>query len=164
LVFVAEEENLPEVLLGMGLDFRNSVEDGALEIEFHHHAQCLRESGVHANREIESGDAAIFNQPVKRRQGLAELVARVLLGVVALLLRAEDSLHFGVVIEEREEYGNALNDGGAEFRLDAFPIVSEPALDGFQLSQLLGIGLGWVVNRASLQEFPASLICPAAPG
>jgi hypothetical protein len=46
---VAEEENLPETQLGMGLDSPNSVEPGALEIELHHHARCLRESGVHAN-------------------------------------------------------------------------------------------------------------------
>src|ERR1700691_3129444 len=139
------------MLFGMSFDFRNAVEHGALEIEFHHHAQCLREAGIHADGEIQSGDAAIFNQPAKRWEGLADLVARILLGVVALLLRAEDSLHFGVVIEEREEDGNALNDGGAEFRLDAFPIVSEPALDGFQLSQLLGTGLVPGVNCASLQ-------------
>ena len=94
--------------------------------------------------------AAIFNQPAKRRQGLAELVVGVLLGVVALLLRAEDSLHFRVVVEERKEDGDTLDDGGAEFRLDPFPIVMEPALDGFQLGKLFGIGLGRVQDRASL--------------
>src|ERR1700684_3121731 len=38
LVFVAEEENLAEILLGMRLDFRNAVEHGALKLELHHHA------------------------------------------------------------------------------------------------------------------------------
>ena len=80
-----------------------------------------------------AADAAIFNQPAKRRQGLAELVVGILLGVVALLLRAEDSLHFRVVVEERKEDGNTLDDRGAELRLDPFPVVIEPALHGFQL-------------------------------
>jgi len=135
----------------VSLDLRNAIEHGALEIELHHYAQCLREASIHANGKIQSGDAAIFNQPGERRQGLAKLIVGVFLGVVTLLLRAEDSLHFGVVIEERQEDGNALNDGGAEFRLDASPIISEPALDSFELSQLFGIGLGRVVNRARLR-------------
>jgi len=36
----------PEILLGVCLDFRNAIEDGALKIEFHHHPESLRESGV----------------------------------------------------------------------------------------------------------------------
>ena len=133
LVFVAEEENLPEILLGVRLDFRNAIEHGALKIELHHDAQSLRESGVHADGEIQGTDASLLDKPGERWQGLAEPVVGVLLGVVALLLRAEDSLHFGVVVEERKEDGNTLNDGGAELRLDPAPIVIEPALDGFQL-------------------------------
>lgn len=68
LILVAEEQDLAEVACGMVLHFGNAVEDGALEIKLHHDAQSLRESGVHANRKIQSGDAAIFNQPAKRRQ------------------------------------------------------------------------------------------------
>src|SRR6266853_1409266 len=89
-------------------------------------------------------------KPAKRRQRLSELVVGVLLGVVTLLLRAEDSLHFWVVIEERKEDGDTFDDGGAEFRLDSFPIVVEPALDGFELGKFFGIGLGRVQDRASL--------------
>jgi len=79
------------------------------------------------------------------------LVVGILLGIVTFLLRAEDALHFGIVIEQREEDRNALNDGGAEFRLDTSPIILEPALDSFELSQLFRIGLGRVVNRARLR-------------
>ena len=53
----------PEILLRVRLDFRNAVEDGALEIELHHHAQCLREAGVHADGEIQSTDASLLDRP-----------------------------------------------------------------------------------------------------
>src|SRR5260370_30568384 len=56
-------ENLPEILLRVRLDFRNAVKDGALEIELHHDAQCLRESGVHADGEIQSTDASLLDKP-----------------------------------------------------------------------------------------------------
>ena len=129
LVFVAKEENLPEILLRVRLDFRNAVKDGALEIELHHDAQCLRESGVHADGEIQSTDASLLDKPGEGWQRLAEPIVRVLLRVVTLLLRAEDSLHFRVVIEERKEDGNTLDDGGTKLRLDPAPVVIEPALD-----------------------------------
>jgi len=61
LVFVAKEENLPEILLGVCLDFRNAIEDGALKIEFSSSPESLRESGVHADGEIQSADAALLN-------------------------------------------------------------------------------------------------------
>src|ERR1700722_15581420 len=95
----------------MRFDFRDAIEHGAFEIELHHHAQSLRESGVHADWEIQGGYASIFNQPAKRGEGLSELAGGILLGVVTLLLRAENSFHFGAVIEERQEDGNTLDDG-----------------------------------------------------
>jgi len=51
-------------------------------------------------------------------QGLAKLMVSVLLGVVAFLLRAEDSLHFRIVVEERKEDGDTLDNGCAEFWFD----------------------------------------------
>ena len=75
-------------------------------------------------------------------------------GVVTLLRRAEDSFHFWVVIEERKEDGNTFDDGSTELRLDAFPIVLEPSLHGFELRKFFGIGLGGVRNRASSNESP----------
>src|SRR5271163_723055 len=97
----------------MGFDFRYAIEYGALEIELHHDAQSLRESGVHADWEIESANSSMLDQPAKRRQGLSELAGGILLRVVTLLLRAENSFHFGTVIEERQEDGNTLDDGSA---------------------------------------------------
>ncbi len=82
-------------------------------------------------------------------QGFAKLVVGVLPGVVALLLRAEDLLHFRVVIEERKEDRDTLNDRGAKLRLDPLPIIIEPALHGLKLRQLFGISLVWVEDRAS---------------
>ncbi len=84
----------------MCLDFRNAIEDGALKIELHHHPESLRQSGVHADREIQSADAALFKEPGEGWQGLAKLIADVLLRVVKLLLGAEDFLDFRVVIEK----------------------------------------------------------------
>src|SRR5580704_9106748 len=95
----------------MRFDCRDAIEHGALKIELHHHAQSLRESGVHTDWEIERTNSSMLDQPAKRRQGLAELAVGILLGVVTLLLWAEDFFHFGAVIEEREEDGNTLDDG-----------------------------------------------------
>ena len=61
------------------------------------------------------------------------LVVGIFLGVIALLLWTEDPFHFGVVIEERKEYGHTLDNGGSELGLDPFPIVIEPTLYGLQL-------------------------------
>jgi hypothetical protein len=133
LVLVAKEENLPEILLGVRLDFRNAIEYGALKIEFHHHAESFRESGVHANGEIQGTDSSMLDKPAKRRQGLAKLIVGILCGVVTLLLRAENPFHFRVVIEERKEDGNTLDDGAAELRLDPSPVVIKPTLHGLQL-------------------------------
>src|SRR5260370_31199046 len=101
-------ENLPEILLRVRLDFRNAVEDGALEIELHHHAQCLREAGVHADGEIQSTDASLLDKPGEGWQRLAEPIVYVLLRVVTILLRAKNSLHFQVVVEQRQVDGNTL--------------------------------------------------------
>jgi len=100
LIFVAKEENLPEILFGMRFDFRNAIKHGALKIELHHDSQRLGKSGVHADWEVESANSSVLDQPAKRRQWLAEPVVGIFLGVVTLLLGAEDSLYFRVVIEE----------------------------------------------------------------
>src|ERR1700687_922107 len=139
------------MLLGVCLDLRNTIKHGALKIELHQHAQSLRKAGVHANWEIQGTDSPMLNKPTKRRQGLAKLIVGILCGIVTLLLRTEDPLNLRVVIEEREEDGDTLDNGGAEFRLDSFPIVMEPALDGFELRKLFGICLGRVKDRASLR-------------
>src|SRR5580692_2068564 len=95
----------------MRFDFRDAIEHGALEIELHHHTQSLRESGVHADGEIQRTNGPMLDQPAKRRQGLSELAGGIFLRVVTLLLRAENSFHFGAVIEERQEDRNTLDDG-----------------------------------------------------
>jgi len=95
----------------MRFDFRYAIEHGALEIELHHYAQSLRESGVHADWEIERTNSPMLDQPAERGQRLSELAGGILLGVVTLLLRAENSFHLGAVIEERKEDGNTLDDG-----------------------------------------------------
>jgi hypothetical protein len=56
LIFVAEEENLAEVLLGICLDLGHPIQNGALKIELHHHADRFGGAGVHADRKIEGAD------------------------------------------------------------------------------------------------------------
>jgi len=70
LVFIAEEQNLPEVTLGMGFDFGYTIDDGAFEVELHHDAEGLRETGVEANWEIQRADLCSLYQPRERRKRL----------------------------------------------------------------------------------------------
>src|SRR6266550_9184839 len=140
LVFVADEEYLPEILLRMDLDWGHTVQHRSLEVEFHHDPNSLRQAGVHTDREIERADLAGFNQPGERRQRLAVFAISVSLRVVTLLRRAENPLHFWVVVEEREEDGNPLDNRGPELRLNPLPVVIEPTLYGFQLGTLIRVG------------------------
>ena len=60
-------------------------------------------------------------------------------GIVGVLRRAEGVLDLRVVVEQRQEHADALDDGRAELRLDAHPVVFEPPLDGLELRQLVGL-------------------------
>src|SRR3984885_12690376 len=117
----------------MRFDFRNAIEHGALKIELHHDSQRLCKSSVHADGEIQGTDSSMLDKPAKRRQGLTKLIVGVLLGVVALLLRAEYFFHFRAVIEERKEDRNTLDNRRAQLRLDPSPVIIKPALHGLQL-------------------------------
>src|SRR5437016_9971208 len=128
LVLVTDEEHLAEIFARMGLDLGHTVQHRSLEVEFHHDPNSLRQAGVHTDREIERADLAGFNQPGERRQRLAVFAISVSLRVVALLRRAENPLHFWVVVEEREEHGDPLDSRGPELRLDPLPVVIKPTL------------------------------------
>src|ERR1700693_6349395 len=117
----------------MRFDVRNAIEHGALKIELHHDSQRLCKSGVHADGELQRTDSSMLEKPAKRRQGLTKLIVGVLLGVVALLLRAEYFFHFRAVIEERKEDRNTLDDRRAQLRLDPSPVIIKPTLHGLQL-------------------------------
>ena len=90
----------------------------------------------------------VLDQPGERRQRLAELVVGILRRVVAVFRRAEDLFHFGVVIKERKKDGNALDDGSAQLRFDALPVVLEPSSDGIELRKFFGMGLAAIEDRA----------------
>src|SRR6266481_6027835 len=140
LVLVTDEKHLAEILLRTGLDLGHTVQHRSFEIELHHDPDGLRQAGVHTDGEIERADLAAFDQPGERRQRLAVFTIRVGLLVVALLRRAENPLHFWVVVEEREEHGTPLDNRSPELRLDPLPVVIEPTLYGFQLSSLIRVG------------------------
>ena len=67
LVLITQEKHLPEILLGMGLDLGYTIQNGPLEIEFHHHADSLRQARVHTDRKIERADLAVFDQARKTK-------------------------------------------------------------------------------------------------
>src|SRR5437879_13406640 len=130
LVLVTDEEHLAEILLRIGLYLGHTVQHRSLEVELHHDPNSLRQAGVHTDGEIERADLAGFDQPGERRQRLAVFAIRVGLLVVALLWRAENPLHFWVVVEKREKHGNPLDNRSPELRLDPLPVVMKPALNG----------------------------------
>ncbi len=74
-------------------------------------------------------------------RGLPKRYRALAFRVVALGRRAEGSFDCWVVVEKREENGDAFDDGSAQFRLDAPPVVVEPTLDGLELFQPVGVGL-----------------------
>src|SRR6267154_1707987 len=63
LVFVAKKENLTEIGLSILLHLWNAIQNGALEIELQHDAQGLGEAGIHRDRKVERGEAAILDKP-----------------------------------------------------------------------------------------------------
>ena len=46
--------------LGMGFNLRDAIQNSALKIEFHHHADGFGESRVHGDREVQGTDRAHF--------------------------------------------------------------------------------------------------------
>ena len=60
LVFIAEEQDLAEVVVLVCLDGWDAVQDGAFEIELQHHAKGFGETGVHADGEIQSSKPCRF--------------------------------------------------------------------------------------------------------
>ena len=103
---------------------------------------------VGGDGEVERDDGAGLDQLGERRQGLAVAAVGVRDRVVALLRRTEGARDGGVVVEEREEDGDAFGDGCAQLRLDAHPVVVEPTLDGFELLTAVGVGQRTAVRRA----------------
>src|SRR5262249_15462815 len=59
--------------------------------------------------------------------------------VITLALRAENALHFRVVVKEGKEHGYAFDDRRSKLRLDPFPVLAEPPLDRIQLVELLRV-------------------------
>src|SRR5438874_38480 len=82
--------------------------------------------------------------------------------VVRLFGWTENALDRGVVIKEREEHRDALDNGRPEPGFDPEPIVVEPAFDGFKLllpfvvllwlSKSASFGLNFVLDALALQD------------
>ena len=83
LLFIADEEHLPEVLVRIGFDFRDAVDHSPLEVELHHDADGLGQTRIQRHRKVESADLAGFDQFVERRQRSSVLAVDVELRVVA---------------------------------------------------------------------------------
>jgi hypothetical protein len=61
VVFVTQKKHLPKILLWVGLDLRDTIQDGSLEVELHHHAEGLCQPRVHNCWEIERAQLAVFD-------------------------------------------------------------------------------------------------------
>ena len=95
-----------------------------------------------ATREIEGDDLPLLDQIGERRQRHAVTAVRIVDGIVGGLGRTEGVFDLGVVVEQGQEHADALDDGGAELRLDAHPVVFEPPFDGFELGHLVRVTRG----------------------
>src|SRR5208283_3679041 len=155
MVFIAEEKHLPEIALWLCLNLRDAIQNGPLEVELHHDSQGFCQPGVHDCGKIEGTDLAVFNEPRKGRQRLAEFVIVVGYRVVALRRRAEGALHNRVIVEERQEDRNSLDNGRSQLWFDALPVVIEPALDGFELLPLF---LGHLLPGRFVQDFERNVL------
>src|SRR5580692_1863224 len=117
LVFIAEEEDLAKMPVFFSFNLRDAVQHRTLEIKLHHHADGLGQSGVHTHGKVERTNRAVLQEPGERWQRFSKLPIGVKFGVVAFALRTKDPLHFGVVVKERKEHGDALDDRSAELGL-----------------------------------------------
>src|SRR5256884_9301779 len=100
LVFITEEKDLPEISFRLSFDLRNAAEDGALEIELHHHAEGSCKTGVHARGKIQGAYRPLLNEPAERGQRDAIAEVSVLHRVVTFHRRAEGAFDDGGVIAE----------------------------------------------------------------
>ncbi len=143
LIFVADEENLAEVFLRMLRHVRYAIQDGSLEVELHHDAHRAGQAWIQSDGEIQSTNFAVFDEPSERRKGFAKFTVCVGDGVVAFRRWAERALHARIVVEKRQENGDAFDNGSSEFRFDSAPIVVKPSFDRFKLLAFERIGIVW---------------------
>ena len=94
---------------GIGFDLGDAVHDSPLEVELHHDADGLGQTWIERDREVEGADFAGFDQFVERRQRSSVLAVSVELGVVAFLRWTEGPFDHRVVVEQRQEYGDAFD-------------------------------------------------------
>ena len=107
---------------------------GALEVEFQHDAQRARQARIQADREVQREHLAALQELVERRQRLCRASGRPLArSVYADLRRTERAPDGRVVVEQREEHDDALDDRGSEARFEANPVAVVPALHRGQL-------------------------------
>ena len=64
----------------------------------------------------------------------------ILSRVIALFGRAEGPFDLGIGVEQGEEDRDPFDNAGPELLVDGAPVVVEPALDGFELLPLVGVG------------------------
>jgi hypothetical protein len=84
----------------MGFDLRDAIQDRALKVEFHHHADGLGESGVHRDGKIQGADFPAFDKPAKGRERDTEAMVGVGFGVIALRRRAKCPFDGGIIVKQ----------------------------------------------------------------
>ncbi len=137
VVFVAEKQHLPEVLLRMALDHRDAIQDGPLEVELHEGPDRPGQAGIAGYGKVQCAHDAHFDELRKRRQRYPVPPVGVQLRVVTLLRRAESAFDGWVIVKEREKDRDPLDDRSPQLRFDAPPVVIKPAANGLVLLALV---------------------------
>src|SRR5439155_22631778 len=100
VILVGDEQQISPGSVRICRNFRNPLQDRALEIQLEHHAESARKSRVHGDREIEAEHMAGFEQVFEwwQRLGLVRFW-RLYVGGTGW---TKGPVHGGVLVEERQ--------------------------------------------------------------
>src|SRR5260370_31185817 len=139
LELITDKERRPIVPIWFGFHPRYAELDGALVVDLHHCPNGLGQRRIESYGEIEADDLASFDQLIKRWQDAPVWIRFNRLSFVQLFRRTEDPVHIRVGFEEREEYGDALDDRGLDLGAKELPVFPIPVIDALELQAPPGI-------------------------
>ena len=99
MILVADEQQIPPRLIGRRRDAWDAPEDGALKIQFQHHAERASKSRIEADREVQRDDLSGFEKLLQWRQRRAVLLPVLRGRRVRRFRRTEGARDDRVVVE-----------------------------------------------------------------